>query len=110
MPTEMTQPARRTAAASASLPDLILYGREGCHLCDETREVLAALLAQRAEAGLAVPRLVEHDIAGNPEWERAFLTTIPVVELAGTRVDLATSGARLRRLLDEALGAVPAPA
>ena len=67
-------------------------------------------LAQRAEAGLAVPRLVERDIASNPDWERAFLTTIPVVELAGRRLELATGAARLRWLLDEGLGAVPARA
>jgi hypothetical protein len=108
MPTEMTKPARPTAEASAPLPDLILYGRAGCHLCDQTRGLLAALLAQRAAAGLAVPRLVDRDIATNPEWERAFLTTIPVVELAGTRLELATGAAQLRRLLDEALGAAPA--
>ena len=107
MPTEMTEPARPTAEASAPLPDLILYTRDGCHLCEETRRLLAALLAQRADAGLAVPRLVERDIAANPEWERAFLTTIPVVELAGARVELATGAARLRRLLDEGLDAVP---
>jgi hypothetical protein len=110
MPTEMTEPARPTAEASAPLPDLILYGRDGCHLCDETRDLLAALLARRADAGLAVPRLVERDIAANPEWERAFLTTIPVVELAGSRLELATGTARLRRLLDEVLGAAPARA
>jgi glutaredoxin-like protein DUF836 len=108
MPTEMTEPARPTAEASAPLPDLILYGRDGCHLCDETRELLAALLAQRADAGLPTPRLVERDIASNPEWERAFLTTIPVVELADARLELATSAAQLRRLLDEGLGVVPA--
>ena len=108
MPPEMTEPARPTAEASAPLPDLILYGRAGCHLCVETRGLLAAVLAQRADAGLVVPRLVERDIATNPEWERAFLTTIPVVELAGNRLELATGAAQLRRLLDEGLGAVPA--
>jgi len=110
MPTEMTEPARPTAEAPASLPDLILYTRDGCHLCDEARDLLAALLAQRADAGLPVPRLVERDIATNATWERAFLTTIPVAELGAHRVELATSAAALRRLLDEGLPAAPARA
>ena len=109
MPNEMTHPARPSAEASAPLPDLFLYGRDGCHLCDEARDLLAVLLAERADAGLPVPKVVERDIESNPDWERDFMTTIPVVELGGRRLELATSAARIRRLLDAALAAEPAP-
>lgn len=85
------------------LPDLLLYTRPGCHLCDDARAMLEALLAERAAEGLAVPRLREIDIAADPALERTYHATIPVVELAGRQVDLATSPGRLRRLLGDVL-------
>jgi hypothetical protein len=85
------------------LPDLILYGRPGCGLCDETRDVLHALLSARREAGLPTPALLERDIETNPEWERAYFASIPVVELAERRVELATSAVKVRRLLADVL-------
>ena len=102
MPVEMTDSPVRHTADAASLPDLILYTRDGCHLCDDARETLGALLGERAEHG-PVPRLVERDVATNAEWERAFSSNIPVVEFGGRTLELATSPARLRRLLDEVL-------
>jgi hypothetical protein len=87
------------------LPDLVLYGRPGCGLCDETRAILLALQEQRARAGLAVPALVERDIESNPDWQRAYFTSIPVVELGDRRLELATSAAKLRRLLTDVLDA-----
>jgi hypothetical protein len=86
-------------------PDLILYGRPGCGLCDETRSFVAGLLEIRREAGLATPRLVERDIETNPTWERAYFSSIPVVELGDRRLELATSPAKLRRLLTDVLDA-----
>jgi hypothetical protein len=100
MPREMTEPARPTAAAATPLPDLILYSRDGCHLCDETRDVLVTLLEERRVADREVPLLVERDITTDQAWERAFATTIPVVEFGDRRLALATSVTRLRRLLD----------
>jgi hypothetical protein len=89
----------------APFPDLILYGRPGCGLCDEAREVLTALLDARLRSGLKAPALVERNIDTNPVWEREFFTTIPVVELAGHRLELATSAARVQRLLNDVLDA-----
>ena len=60
---------------------LTLYTRDGCHLCDETRRVLFALLNERRMAGLTAPELVEQDIATDPALERAYFATVPVVEL-----------------------------
>jgi hypothetical protein len=93
-------------AGGGALPDLVLYTRLGCHLCDEARAILHALLDQRQEAGRPVPRLVERDISANPEWERAYFATIPVVELGDQRLELVTSLGRLRALL----GRLDAPA
>ena len=87
----------------APLPDLILYGRPGCGLCAETRALLTTLLAARARAGLTTPLIVERDIETEPAWERAFFTTIPVVELDGRRLELAISAARIGRFLSDAL-------
>lgn len=91
------------------MDELYLYARAGCHLCDETRTALVQLLAQRAAAGLRCPTLVERDIDTNEDWQRDYMTTIPVVELGGHRLELATSPARIRRLLADVLD-VPAAA
>jgi len=92
------------------LPDLILYGRPDCALCDETRELLRALLNERAAAGLPTPALRDVDIESDPDLEREFLATIPVVELGDRRLEIVTSAARLRRLLADVLDASPATA
>ena len=87
----------------APLPDLILYGRPGCHLCDEAREMVDALLTQRANAGQPSLRLVERDIETNADWQRAYFKTIPVIELGDRRIELVTSLAGIRRLLADVL-------
>jgi hypothetical protein len=94
---------------SAPLPDLVLYARPGCHLCDEARAAIELLLADRQARGLPVPAVVERDIEADPELHRRLLERIPVVELGPGRLELATSVARLRRLLADVLDA-PAPA
>jgi hypothetical protein len=89
----------------APLPDLVLYGRAGCHLCDEARTMLAALFDERAQARLPIPTLVERDIETNPAWQQAYFATIPVVELGDRRLELATSVVKLRRLMTDVLDA-----
>jgi glutaredoxin len=89
----------------APLPDLVLYGRPGCGLCDEARAALAALLDERTRAGLPSPALQERDIETDPAWERAYFASIPVVELGDRRLELATSVAKLRRLMTDVLDA-----
>ena len=92
------------------LPDLILYGRAGCGLCDEARELLLALLDARAAAGLPMPAIREIDIESDPALERRFFAVIPVVELGHRRLETATSAAKLRRLLADVLDATSATA
>ena len=89
------------------MDELYLYARAGCHLCDETRTALLQFLAERAAAGLPSPTLVDRDIDTNEDWQRAFMATIPVIELADRRLELATSPARIRQLLADVLD-VPA--
>jgi len=87
------------------LPELYLYlyTRAGCHLCDEARAIVQSLLEDRAARGRRTAAIRERNIETNPAWERQFFATIPVVELGGRRLELATSTAKLRRFLDEAL-------
>ena len=54
-----------------------LYGRPGCHLCDEARE---ALLRVRADAPF---ELLEIDIERDDELFKRYLERIPVVCLNG---------------------------
>jgi glutaredoxin len=54
-----------------------LYGRPGCHLCDEAREVL---LRVRSEASF---ELLEIDIERDDELFKRYLERIPVVCLNG---------------------------
>jgi hypothetical protein len=87
------------------LPQLFLYTREGCHLCDEARALVQGLLEDRAARALPIATVAERDIATNPEWERQFFATIPVLELSGRRLELAVSPAKVRTFLADALGA-----
>jgi len=92
---------------SSPLPDLVLYARPGCGLCDETRAAIGLLLDDRRTRGLAVPSLIERNIDADPELHRQFFDRVPVVELGHRRLELATSVTRLRRLLADALDAGP---
>ena len=60
---------------------ITLYGRPGCHLCDEAR---AALEGLRRDG--AVFELREIDIETDPGLHRSMIELIPVVELNGIRV------------------------
>jgi hypothetical protein len=93
--------------ADAPLPDLVLYGRADCGLCDEARDLLRALLDERASQGFPTPTLTEIDIESDPDLQRAMFDRIPVVELDGRRLELATSAAKLRRLLIDVLDGSP---
>ena len=92
------------------LPDLILYGRPDCGLCDEARDLLRALFDERAAAGLSTPTLREIDIESDPALEHRFLAAIPVVELGDRRLETVTSAAKLRRLLADVLDATASTA
>jgi hypothetical protein len=92
------------------LPDLVLYARPGCSLCEEAREAIGLVLADRVARGLVVPTVVERDIEADPELHRSLFERIPVVELGDQRVELVVSIGKLRRLLNEVIGSEPAAA
>ena len=85
----------------APLPDLVLYTRAACSLCDETRSAIEVTLADRRARGLPVPALLERDIEADPELHRRYVERIPVVELGTQRVELVVTVGKLRRLLSE---------
>jgi len=58
---------------SASTPDLTLYGRAGCHLCEAMEAELAPHLAHN---GL---KLIKIDISCQPKLEECFGADIPVL-------------------------------
>jgi hypothetical protein len=95
---------------AAPLPDLILYSRPGCHLCDEAREAIEAVLADRGRRDLPVPSVVEIDIESDPELHRRFLERIPVVELAASRIELIVTVGKLRRVFADVLDGTRADA
>jgi glutaredoxin len=59
---------------------VVLYGREGCCLCDDAREVL-----QRAQGRLGFS-LSERDIEQDDRLLAAYLERIPVVTIDGAEV------------------------
>ena len=79
------------------MTELVLYGREGCCLCDEAREVLERVRAEHPF------ELLERDIERDERLLRAYLERIPVVTLDGEElfelsVDEAVLRARLARV------------
>lgn len=58
---------------------MTLYHSPGCHLCDQARDVLAAV---RADTPF---ELVEVDITGDETLEARYRELLPVVELEGGR-------------------------
>ena len=71
-----------------------LFGRPGCHLCDEARELLDRL---RTETPF---ELIEADIERDDALLRAYLERIPVVTIDGEEAfELEISEPELRRRL-----------
>lgn len=74
--------------------EIVLYGRRGCHLCDEARTTLERI---RVELPFA---LVERDIERDDTLLKAYLERIPVIALDGEELfDFFVDEAELRRRL-----------
>jgi glutaredoxin len=73
-------PVGEQANKSGRLPEVVLYGRPGCHLCDDAREILERV---RAELPFA---LSERDIERDDALLKAYLERIPVVTVDGEEV------------------------
>jgi hypothetical protein len=65
------------AAGAGGMKTVVLYGREGCCLCDDAREILI-----RAGAGQRFV-LQERDIEQDDALLAAYLERIPVVTIDG---------------------------
>ncbi len=91
------------AAPPTPLPDLVLWRGDGCHLCDDARELVTAILGERAGANLPAPTLVERRIADDAEAQRALFEVIPVLEICGRRLPLALRPGPVRAFLADAL-------
>ena len=76
---------------------MTLYGRSGCHLCDDAREVLEQI---RSDVAF---ELVERDIESDDALLRRYLERIPVVALDGEELfDLFVDETALRAALRSA--------
>ncbi|MBV9213526.1 MAG: glutaredoxin family protein [Actinobacteria bacterium] len=72
-----------------------LYGKPGCHLCDDARAEVARV---REERGF---ELHEVDVSAEPALHRTHGERIPVVAIDGVEVlELGVGADELRRLLD----------
>jgi len=59
------------------MTEVVLYGRPGCHLCDDARDLLLAIREEHAFA------FAEHDIEADDDLFRRYLERIPVIAIDG---------------------------
>ena len=76
-----------------------LYGRPGCHLCEDARAIVEQVCAELGEA------YVEVSIDDDPELQRRFGEEIPVTFVDGRQHDFwRVDPARLRAALHPTAG------
>ena len=74
---------------------VVLYGRDGCCLCDDAREILLRVQARRPFV------LEDRDIEQDEKLLRAYLERIPVVTIDGVeQFELFVDESELERRLD----------
>ena len=89
----MTGEPDRTELGEAP-PRVVLYSKPGCHLCDDAREVIAAVCADLGES------FDEVDITTSEDLVKAFGEQIPVTFVDGEQHDFwRVDAARLRAAL-----------
>ncbi|WP_134741207.1 glutaredoxin family protein [Nocardioides sp. 503] len=73
---------------------ITLYGRPGCHLCDDARAVIEKVCADTGE------EYVEVSVDDDPELQRRFTDEVPVTFVDGRQHDFwRVDEARLRAAL-----------
>ena len=79
----MNEPPRRgpRTELGETPPRVVLYSKPGCHLCDDAREVVAAVCAELGES------FDEIDITTSDELVREFGEQIPVTFVDGEQHD-----------------------
>ena len=89
---------------SPALPTLEFYTRDGCHLCEEARADLQAVLEQRVKHGDPIARVRAVDIDADPELKRRYADLIPVIVLDGKELTLVMGRRTIETFLDRVLG------
>jgi glutathione S-transferase len=81
------------------VPLVTLYGKPGCHLCDDARVVVGRVRAEHPFD------LREVDVSLDPELHRAYGERIPVLELDGEELfEFHVDAAELARRIDRVDG------
>ena len=81
------------------MTEVVLYGKAGCHLCEEARAEIDAVRARRPF------ELKEVDVALDPVLFARYGERIPVVTVAGNEAfEYFVDAAELERLLDTVTG------
>lgn len=68
-------------SAGSTPPRVTLYGRVGCHLCDDARTVIAAVCAELGES------FTEVDIDTDPALRERFSDEVPATFVDGRQHD-----------------------
>jgi glutaredoxin len=84
-------------------PVLTVYRRDGCHLCDDARQMLQDQLEARAFRGEPTPHVREVDIDADPATHDRYFTRIPVFAIGDDEIELVISGQQIRRFLERTL-------
>lgn len=79
---------------------VVIYTRQGCHLCDDAAQLVAPLVSD----------ITYIDIDADPALAQKFNTCVPVVEINGKiRFRGKVSPMLLRRVLQAEAGKTPSP-
>ncbi|MFP8643850.1 glutaredoxin family protein [Priestia aryabhattai] len=74
--------------------EVVMYTKNGCHLCDDAKKLLAEMQSEFPF------QLIERDIYKNDEWLEKYHLAIPVVEMDGEEVEYGKiTGIPLRKRL-----------
>jgi glutaredoxin len=77
------------------MTEVVLYGKAGCHLCEDARAVVAEVRERREFA------LIEVDVSLDPVLHARYGERIPVVAVDGVEAfELGLSAPELERVLD----------
>ena len=81
-------------APSGATARVVVLTRQGCHLCDQAIEVVAAVCAETGDC------YVTQDVDSDPELVRRYSDQVPVTFVDGTQHDVwRVDPARLRAAL-----------
>lgn len=89
---------------AVELPTLLFYARDECHLCDEARADLQAVLEERVKRGEPIARVRVINVDTQPALRERYNDVIPVMALPGAELPLAMGRRTIGRFLDKALG------